>query len=88
MKTVGPHVRIGVGDRIRVTLAPTGSQAYRPVILTVRAVGKWNFDKVDLTCEADDPAFANPIHNHFHWSQFGPEGGCELLPPDPRPETD
>ena len=80
MTAFRPPVTIRVGDRIRTSMALAGSLSFRPVTLTVRAIGPWDYDAIDLLCEADDAAFASSAFEHFHWRSFAPGGGCEIVP--------
>ena len=79
MGSLEPPVIIRVGDRIRVSMAPAGSLSFRPVTFTVRAIGRWDFETVDLLCDADDPAFSSTALDHVHWYEFAPGGGLELV---------
>jgi hypothetical protein len=75
---VPPPVVIRVGDQIR--LSPRGA-IRGGSLLTVRSLGLFTPDAVELLCDVD---LGYPARIWFDWEDFAPGGDCEIVP-NPRP---
>lgn len=69
-----PPVVIRVGDQIRLS---TSGQIRGGSILTVRSLGMFTPEAVELLCDAD---LGYSIRAWFDWTDFAPGGDCMLVP--------
>jgi hypothetical protein len=71
---LNPPVVIKVGDQIR--LSP-GRQIRGGSMLTVRSLGMFTPEAVELLCDVD---LGFSIRAWFDWTDFAPGGDCVLVP--------